>query len=152
MPENKNEGLPRFLLRALVTTAAVVLVMYLAKIWFVDAPRGRPAGKETAAVRREGNVPVISEEEADRHYGEFVCVEGKIVVSHNSGRACFLNFSRDFRQHFTVVIFARSFTSFPARPEEYYLGKKIRVTGYVKEYQGKPEIIVSDQEQIKILE
>ena len=135
----------QFFIRFAVTTAAVILVMYLAKIWFVD-PRytgmlsqGRTAGQ------------VIVWQDAGKYYGKNVIVEGTIVGSYNSGKVCFLNFHPDYKHHFTVVIFASAFPRFPANPENYYMGKKIRVSGYIKEYQGKPEIILNDPGQIEVL-
>jgi hypothetical protein len=38
-----------------------------------------------------------------------------------------------------------------ARPEDDYRDKQVRVTGLVKEYKGKPEIVVSDPSQIEIV-
>ncbi len=94
---------------------------------------------------------VISWEDAAKHYGEYLTVEGTIVLTYNSGKACFLNFHSDWKKHFTVVIFASDFSKFPSPPEEYYRGKKIQVTGRIKSYHGKPEIIVEDPSQIELL-
>jgi len=54
-------------------------------------------------------------------------------------------------QRVTAVIFASAFPRFPANPENYYYGKKVRVSGNIKEYNGKPEIILNDPSQIEIL-
>jgi micrococcal nuclease len=78
-------------------------------------------------------------------------VEGTIVVSNNTGKVCFLNFDRDWKNNFTAVIFASDFASFPAHPEDYYLNRTVQVTGLIKEYKGKPEIIVKSPSQIKIV-
>jgi micrococcal nuclease len=56
-----------------------------------------------------------------------------------------------FLRHFTAIIFASVFSRFPANPENYYHGKKVRVSGKIKEYQGKPEIILNNPAQIEIL-
>lgn len=93
---------------------------------------------------------VISWEDAHKYYGKYVTVEGKIVATYNSGKACFLNFHTNWREHFTAVIFASSFNKFPPQPERYYDGKIVRVTGTIKEYKGKPQIIVKDRSEIKI--
>jgi len=94
---------------------------------------------------------VISWQEAAKHYGEYATVEGTIVATHNSGKICYLNFHPDYHRYFTAVIFASTFSRFPASPENYYLQKKVRVSGYIKEYQGKPEIVLNDPSQIEIL-
>ena len=90
--------------------------------------------------------------DASGYYGKHVTVEGRIVASHNSGKVCLLNFHKDYKRYLTAVIFSGSFTMFPPNPEKYYLNKVVRVTGRVKEYKGKPEIILNNPEQITVLE
>jgi len=141
--------------------AAVVLVMYLAKVWFVDQRRSGlplqgPTREQVDTSFPEPRQPastaqVISWRDAAKHYGEYATVEGTIVVTHNSGKACFLNFHPDYKRYFTAVIFASAFSRFPANPENYYYGKKVRVSGYIKEYEGKPEVILNNPSQIEIL-
>lgn len=91
---------------------------------------------------------VLSWEQAGKHYGETATVEGKIVAAHNSGKACFLNFHKNYKKYFTAVIFASDYDKFPDTPEKYYLNKTVRINGLIKEYQGKPEIIVKNPDQI----
>jgi len=158
---NHNPDLKKFLVRLGVTVAAVVLVIYLAKVWFVDQRRADlPSQVPTSGQvdtsfpesrQPAGTVQVISWQDAAKHYEEYTTVEGTIVVTHNSGKACFLNFHPDYKRYFTAVIFASDFSRFPANPENYYYGKRIRVTGYIKEYKGKPEIILNDPSQIEVL-
>jgi len=83
--------------------------------------------------------------------GRYVTVEGTIVNTYNSGKACFLNFHTNWKKYFTAVIFRSDFSEFPSSPESYYKNKKVRVSGTLKEYNGKPEIILKDQSQIKII-
>ncbi len=156
-----NPDLKKFLARLGTTVAAVVLVMYLAKVWFVDQQRPglssqRPTSGQVDTSFPESRQPastaqVISWRDVAKHYGEYATVEGTIVATHNSGKACFLNFHPDYKRYFTAVIFASAFPGFPANPENYYYGKKVRVSGYIKEYKGKPEIILNDPRQIEIL-
>jgi len=158
---NHNPGLKKFLVRLGVTVASVVLVMYLAKVWFVDQRRanlssqGPTSGQVDTSFPESrqpaGTVQVISWQDAAKHYGEYATVEGTIVATHNSGKACFFNFHPDYKRYFTAVIFASAFSRFPANPENYYYGKKVHVSGHIKEYKGKPEIILNDQNQIEIL-
>jgi len=93
----------------------------------------------------------ISWEEAANYYGQTVWVRGKVVAANNTGKVCFLNFHRNWKRYFTVVIFASSFSRFPEPPERLYLNKEIRVYGRIREYQGKPEIIVESPDQIEII-
>ena len=58
----------------------------------------------------------------------------------------------DWKKYFTAVVFPSDFHKFPKPPEKLYLGRKVRVTGRIKEYQGKPEIVVSGPEQIEVVD
>lgn len=91
-------------------------------------------------------------DEADKYYGQTVTVTGKVVATHNSGKACFLNFHQNWKKYFTAVIFASDFSKFPPDPENYYLNKEVKIAGLVKEYQGKPEIILKDPGQIVVVD
>ena len=79
--------------------------------------------------------------------GQYRCVEGQIRRSKNTGRTCFLNFGA--RSEFVAVIFSRSFTRFPSSPEKLYRSKNVRVWGYIQDYKGTPEIIVTSPRQIE---
>ncbi len=94
---------------------------------------------------------IISWQDADKYYGQNKVVEGVIVVTNNTGKVCFLNFDRNWKKYFTAVIFASDFDKFPVHPEEYYLNRKVRVRGLIKEYKGKPEIILKSPTQIEIV-
>ncbi len=94
----------------------------------------------------------ISWQEAAKYYGKYCTVEGTIVLTKNTGKVCFLNFHPNWRRYFTAVIFAEYFTDFPPNPEEYYLHKQVRITGIIKQYNGKPEIILESPAQIEVLE
>ena len=95
---------------------------------------------------------VISWRDAAQYYGQEKIVEGKIVVSNNTGKVCFLNFHKNWKKYFTAVIFSSDFDKFPARPEDHYLNRKVRVRGLIKEYKGKPEIILKGSAQIEIID
>jgi micrococcal nuclease len=98
------------------------------------------------------NEEIIPWQRADKYYGKIKTVEGTIVATHNTGKVCFLNFHKDWKRHFTAVIFASDFDKFPSPPEKLYLNKRVQIKGLIKEYRGKPEIIVKSHSQIKILE
>jgi micrococcal nuclease len=100
----------------------------------------------------EGGIPIINWKEADQYYGYYVIVEGVIVDAYNSGEVCFLDFGPEWQQYFTAVIFACDFPGFPESPEKYYLGRRVQIIGFIREYKGKPEIIVKTPDQIRILE
>ncbi len=94
---------------------------------------------------------MISWQDARKYYGQNKIVEGTIVVSNNTGKVCFLNFHKNWKKYFTAVIFSSDFDKFPPHPEDYYLNHRVRVKGLIKEYKGKPEIILKSPSQIEII-
>jgi DNA/RNA endonuclease YhcR with UshA esterase domain len=103
-------------------------------------------------IEQEKKIEVISWEDADKYYGKEVIVEGKVVATHNSGKACFLNFHKNWERYFTAVIFKSDLHKFPNQPEEFYKNKKVRIKGIIKKYKGKPEIILKSPLQIEIIQ
>lgn len=112
---------------------------------------------DTSGIFIKGTAPtktadqVISYQDAAKYYGKIKTVEGVIVATNNTGKVCFLNFHKDWKRYFTGVIFASDFDKFPKNPEDYYLNRKVRITGLIKEYNGKPEIIIKNPAQIQII-
>ena len=95
----------------------------------------------------------ISWRDVATHVGERVSVEGVVVGTRRTERAVFLNFSENWRQDLTVVIFARDFAKWPnADPETPYRQKKIRVRGKIEHYRDRNEIVVARPDQIQIIE
>jgi hypothetical protein len=138
-----------------VLIAIVIICLFAARI--IISKRGfyRAADKPTATGETAADTPatagVISWEDADQYYGKIMSVEGTVVATHNTGKVCFLNFHKNWKRYFTAVIFESDFEKFQAPPDEYYLFKKVRVRGLIKEYKGKPEIIVNHPSQIEII-
>lgn len=108
-------------------------------------------GKAEERLKTAQDKGVISWQDADRYYGQYKTVDGIIVKTNNTGKAVFLNFHPNWKRYFTAVIFERDFHLFPPNPERYYLNKHVRVKGIIKEYKGKPEIILTSPDQIRVL-
>jgi len=161
MMTKDTPNLKQFFIRLGTILAAVVLVMYLAKIWFFDQQPPNLLSQKISSEQTNTSFPksrqpistaqVIPWQDAAKYYGNYLTVEGTIIATYNSGKACFLNFHPDYNRYFGAVIFASDFSRFPKNPENYYYGKKVRVSGEIKEYRGKPEIILDDPSQIEIL-
>jgi hypothetical protein len=77
-------------------------------------------------------------------------VEGAVVKTYNSGKVVFLNFHEDYQDSFKAVIFPDDWGKFPEPPERSFLGRMVRVTGVIQEYEGAPEIIVREPAQIEM--
>jgi DNA/RNA endonuclease YhcR with UshA esterase domain len=122
------------------------------RILGIDSAIEKPKTSINSTTEKQ-EAPYIKEinwDVAANYYGAYVKVKGKIVRTHNSGKACFLNFHNNFTKYLTVVIFANDFPKFPEKPEKFYLNKTVSVKGKIKEYKGKPEIIIKNPSNIKI--
>jgi len=146
-------------------TAAILLVLFYGQKWIIKpliANNAKSASAEqpvTAAAPQTAERPRnfskekvnISWRDAAKHVDEYVVLEGEIVSSYNNGTVCYLNFDKDYKSWLTLVIFSTKFSRFPDKPEKYYLHKKVRVEGRIKEYKGRTEIILGGKESITVL-
>ncbi len=94
---------------------------------------------------------VIPWEQAHRHQGGEIVVEGTIVRTHRAKQAVYLNFHPNWERYLTVVIFLKDLRLFPDDPEKAYKGKKVHVRGEVKLYKGRPEMTVRSPRDITIV-
>jgi micrococcal nuclease len=97
--------------------------------------------------------PTIEAAEARAHLGEVVEVCATVAsaryLPQAGGQPTFLNLERPHPdQSLTVVIWGSDRAAFGV-PEQSYDGRRICVTGKIREWRGKPEIIVSDPSQIE---
>ena len=92
----------------------------------------------------------IAPGEAKTHAGENLTVEGIVTDVHHaaSGKMIFLDIGGRYpNQQFTAVIFQDDFSKFPK--VDSLEGKTVDVTGTIKVYKGRPEIVLHDPAQIK---
>ncbi|MDP2855732.1 MAG: thermonuclease family protein [bacterium] len=95
---------------------------------------------------------IIGACQSGNYYGKEMVVEGKISGAYRSKtNTIFLNFEKPYpNQCFTSMIFSSDQYKFVQNPEKYYSQKTVRIRGEIKEYQGKPEIILKDPSQIEV--
>ena len=99
-----------------------------------------------------GSYEVIGAHQAYKFINQIRTVRGRVLSTYRSRGCIFLNFGRDWRKDFTVVIFKDTWDYFKKKgidPVVFYKNKLIEVTGRIREYNG-PEIIVSLPEQITV--
>jgi hypothetical protein len=102
------------------------------------------------AAAAEEDVPTVRWDEAEKHVGRQVSVEGRVVDIHCSPTSCLLAFEPSFNR-FTAVIQASSFDTFPPSDlKKKFQGKKVRVTGKVVSREKKPEIVVDAAEDLAL--
>lgn len=93
----------------------------------------------------------ISIDSVTKHYGEKVTVCSKVYGTKALEKVTFINLGAAYPNSLlTVVIFTKDKDKFKSAPEAMYSEKSICVTGELKEYNGKPEIVVSSPDQIAI--
>jgi DNA/RNA endonuclease YhcR with UshA esterase domain len=94
----------------------------------------------------------INDGQAGGYVGQRVVVEGTVaaVFVSQSGNT-FLNFGAAYPdQDFSAVIFADNASSFGN--VEQLEGKRVAISGVVRIYRGKPEIILRSADQLRTLE
>ena len=94
---------------------------------------------------------IIRPDEAPRHLGQVVTVEGVVSDVHHaaSGRTTFIDIGGRYPNNpFTAVIFSDGASKFP--DVDTLNGKTVDVTGMIKNYKDRPEIILNDANQVKV--
>jgi endonuclease YncB( thermonuclease family) len=129
-------------------TIIVAAFIIAASIWLSK----RPAQQQLPKTAEPPQHPAthIDYTEAPNHIGEYACVSGKIDHVYTSQKGTiFLNFCPDYKTcSFGAVIFVTDAYKF-SNPKQYE-GQTVEITGLIKSYQGRPEIILNDPGQIKI--
>lgn len=113
----------------------------------------RAARQARRGIWAEPFYAIRSPEEAARWLGGFELVEGRVfAVGHGGGRT-YLNFAEDWREDFTISLDRQAAGLFDERgiDLEAFEGKRLRVRGWLKSYNG-PMIEVTHPEQIEVLE
>ena len=98
----------------------------------------------------------IEVKEAYKYVGETQIVCGRIVstkyLKRASGGPIFLNFGRDYpNQQMTGLIwFGRFSEYFSYKPEKFLKRKNVCVKGYISQHEGKTQMEIRTEKQIKI--
>ena len=109
-------------------------------------------GEWNKLTNEKTGLDVIGACNAGNYFNKEKIVEGKIVDTYRSKtNTIFLNFEKPYpNQCFNAVIFSSDIYKFPEDPEDYYYRKTVRIMGEIEEYEGKPEIILKNLNQIEI--
>jgi hypothetical protein len=134
---------------AIWQSLVVVLVLSIA----VACSPSSPGGDEEDGSSLPPGGSSITSREASAYMGEDATVCGPVVDSRyartSRGSPTFLNFDFPYPSHtFTVVIWGDDLGGFPSNPDTYYSGNTVCASGLIEEYQGKPQIVASDDSQL----
>ena len=95
----------------------------------------------------------VNVEDVNKHLDEKATVCSKVfgIKFFDKSQMTLLNLGAAFpNSPLTVVILGKDLANFKVAPEKMYADKDICVTGTIKEFKGKTEIVVSDPSQIII--
>jgi DNA/RNA endonuclease YhcR with UshA esterase domain len=95
----------------------------------------------------------IAAKDAAKHLNETVTIADKVYSTkliENTNMVLLDLGGRQPNQFLTVVIKGEDRAKFNGKPEEYYKGREVTVTGKLISYHGKPEIVVSSPDDLKV--
>jgi DNA/RNA endonuclease YhcR with UshA esterase domain len=117
-----------------------------------DAGANAPSKLPAAAPIVATNAPVkISATEAKGHIDANAIVTGKVAEVNIAERLVRLNFENPYpKQVFTAVIFAAKTNLFPEVAK--LKDKTIEVIGKISDYRGRPEVILTNANQLRVVE
>jgi hypothetical protein len=138
--------------RGRIAVAGIVLAVFCLGV-LVGRRAGRsrsPAASAAAPFSSAGGAAgCVDFHDAAPHAGQAGCVSGRVLkVFTSRGGNTFLDFCEDYREcPFSSVIFSSDRHKFGDLQS--LAGEQIEIRGPITVYQGKPEIIVRDPEQIR---
>lgn len=132
-----------------VPVAIIFAALIIAgSIWLSKRPAPQQPPKTTEP--SQDAAKRIDYTEAPNHIGEYACVVGRVDHVSKPKETTFLNFCPNYKTcPFGAVIFSSDSHKFP-NPEQYE-GQTVGITGLIKSYKGRPEIVLKEPGQIKIL-
>lgn len=128
---------------------AAVLEHYFKNVTYIANPNDTKKVVEDI-VETSINIDVAKSAEYE---GKLVYTCGKVYSSKvlDSNGMILLNVGAEYPDSpLTIVIYADKLKNFDFKPNEYYKGKNICVSGKIKMYKGKPEIIINTQHAIQV--
>jgi len=93
----------------------------------------------------------VAWENAGSHVGERVSIEGDVAAAHVAQNTCVLEFSPDDDRALRVRLLLPVVSSLPPHPERLYIGKRVVVTGTVRRFLGKLEMVVNSPSAIEVM-
>ena len=98
----------------------------------------------------------ISAADTWNHLYQYACVEYDVVFTHfdPSSNTAFLDSHLPYKDHFATVIYGDWRGCWPAAPEVYFSGKRIRVVGPLRWYPNynQPQIVVANCSDVQIVQ
>jgi hypothetical protein len=96
--------------------------------------------------------PVVDWTRAGEHVGDIITVEGDVVAARSAGDTVTLDLAPDDARGFRVVLLIPLLSDLPPHPEELYAGRRVRASGRVERFQGRPEIVLNGPGQLAVVD
>ena len=101
------------------------------------------------------NIPdIVPWDQAARYVGHIITVQGRVVDvgQTRDGKVHFLNFTKDWRGKFYMVVFDDLAQSLNPSGEELFKDKCVNVKGKVETFRGQPQIKITSMEQVEFVQ
>ena len=146
----RSPDLTRKQLASIVITVLVASVVSAMLAYRHGLRRGKLAPSSPAVTVVPKDAPCVEIDEAAPLVGQPGCVTGRILRVYTSRNGnTFLDFCADYKTcPFTSVVFSQDRAKFGNLGA--LKGRKVELRGLVTEYQGRAEIIIRDQDQIRM--
>jgi len=105
------------------------------------------------AQKTDTNAPPvhITAAEAKQFVGTNAVVAGKVAEVHKTRSVVYMNFDKPYpNSPFTAIIFSANTNNFP--DPDIFKDQTLEISGIIKSYQGRAEIILTKTNQITVLE
>src|SRR5262245_35748500 len=96
--------------------------------------------------------PIIAPDEVASHVGEYVTVEGEVVNATTSGGTCVLEIGSGGVAAVRAVLVIPLVTDLPRSPDRLYAGKRVRVSGKLRRFEQRFEIVLSSPSLIEVID
>lgn len=94
---------------------------------------------------------VVPWQSAGSYEDEVVTVEGDVASARLEADTCVLEFSAEDPKAFRVVLVIPLMSDLPRQPQRLYEGKRVRATGKVRSWQGRPEMVLRSPDAIAVV-
>ena len=97
----------------------------------------------------------IGPENALQYTNQIRTIRGKVVSTKHSPKFVALRLGENTKKAFSILLFKNAIDNFHAQgidPLTFYTGKIVEVSGRVRNYRGRPEIIVHAPSEIELLD
>ena len=95
---------------------------------------------------------VVDAVDADAYVGSAVTVEGDVAAARTEPIGLVLELAPIGPKSVRAVLVPSLISSLPRSPERIYEGKRVRITGILQRFKGRPELILESPSQIEIVE